>query len=286
MVRVVAVAALVVALLLSGCASDPKTSSTDDASDPGTSGTASADGGSSGTAASGSTGTGAAGNSSGALVATLAADALNGTAPLLVNFTVGATPASANATWTLSTNGTAFANGTGVPAVANHTFLAAGLWNVTLTVLDAGRNATAVVAINVTGDAGGVSTLLATYSNSGLVGGPYVVTNDPAYAHLCLGFNAGLDGYGCVFLELASVGAHDGSPGLVTTDAGNFRFAMYDECSGTGTATGFVQGASGATITIAAGTGCIVAWTSTVANWGSEKTFTLDVYDWLPEPEE
>lgn len=286
MVRVVAVVALVVALLSSGCASDPKTSSTDDAADPTQSGAGSASSGPAGTAAPGSTDVGGAGNSTGALAATLVADALNGTAPLLVNFTVGAEPASTNATWTLSTNGTAFANGTGVPATANHTFLAGGLWNVTLTVLDAGRNATATVSINVTSDLGSGSTLLATYSNSGLIGGPYVVTNDPAFAHLCLGFNLGMDGFGCVFLVFTAAGAHDGLPAIVTTDAANFRFAFYDECSGTGTAAGFVQGASGATISIPAGTGCIVAWSSNSGDWGEERTFTLDLYDWLPEPEE
>lgn len=283
MVRVVVVAVLVVALL-SGCTSSPQTDSTDDpSSSSSTSGSGAS--GLNGTASGGTSSSG--GNSSSSLVANLTADALNGTAPLLVNFTVGATPASATATWTLATNGTSFANGTGVPAAANHTFLASGSWNVTLTVMDGGRTANATLVINVTGGGARAPVQLASYTNAGLIGGPYALTNDPVMAHQCPGFNAGQDGYGCVFLEFSAVGAHDGLPALVTTDAGNFRFALFDACDPTsGTGVGFASGATGGQFTVATGTGCIVGWSSTIGDWGSEKTFTVEIYDWLPEPDE
>lgn len=266
------VAALLVMALLAGCASDPKADALDAVADPASSASA--------------TNTTAPANTTVPLVANLTADALNGTAPLLVNLTVSATPGTAPLSWVVAVNGTELGNGTSVPATLNHTFLEAGLWNVTLTVTSGARNATASVAVNVTGGASArFPVLLATYTNSGLVGGPYALTNDPVMAHQCPGFNGGEDGFGCVFLPFPAVGAHDGLPGLVTTDAGNFRFALWDACEPTGSGVGFASGVTGGQFEIAAGTGCIVAWSSVIGDWGSEKTFTLDVYDWLPEPE-
>ncbi len=63
------------------------------------------------------------------------ADVVNGTAPLLVNFTIDAVDDSENLTWTLAIGGNETYTGDAVPAVVNHTF-EAGNWTVVLSLTD------------------------------------------------------------------------------------------------------------------------------------------------------
>ena len=83
-------------------------------------------------------------------VASLLANVTNGTAPLLVNFTLNATAGALN--WTLSFGDGNVTNGTSAPpALANHTYAIAGNFSANLTVNYAGgAKANATLAINVT----------------------------------------------------------------------------------------------------------------------------------------
>lgn len=143
--RVVLVALLLLAAAMAGCATKK---GDDDGDGDGTSGTAS---GSKSGSKSGS-GTGSPGNGTGsANNATLTADVVNGTAPLAVNFTMTASPGASS--WRLSFGDGAFANGTGVPSAANHTYTVGGNFSANLTVVysdapNAGPNVT--VALNIT----------------------------------------------------------------------------------------------------------------------------------------
>lgn len=214
------------------------------------------------------------------LMGSLSADRVNGTAPLLVNFTVAADGAT-NVTWSLETNGTVFANGTAVPAIVNHTF-DAGLWNVTLRVSDGARTNATTLQINATALAAvseRVPVLLEEVTASGTIGGPYLLTNDPTMAHQCPGFNAGESGLGCVFIDFTD--DHAGLPAIITSDTANVRLAFWEACSPTSTGVAFHGGDPGDQVTLAGG--CIVAWSSNTGDWGSTKTFTLSVYDFLPD---
>jgi PKD repeat protein len=274
-VRAIVVAGLLLAAALAGCSGE-----TEDGLPSGTG--SSTSGSASGSLTNATTGSNA------PPTANLTADLSNGTAPLAVNFTVGGSdPDGDNLTWALAVNGTPVANGTGVPASASHLFNATGNWTVVLTVSDGELNATASVNVTVLGGLGArVPVLLAEYTNSGTIFGAYVLTNDPMWAHLCPGFNAGQDGLGCVFLEFPA-GSHDGAPAIVTTDAANFRMAFFPECGDpAATGVGFASGAPGDAIVVPAGAGCGVAWSSNTGDWPQERSFTLSVYDWLPDDEE
>lgn len=79
---------------------------------------------------------------------TLAADVVNGTAPLLVNFTLNGTGSPSS--WRLSFGDGSIANGTMLPAATNHTYVVGGNFSANLTVVYAAGNATATVLVNVT----------------------------------------------------------------------------------------------------------------------------------------
>lgn len=212
-----------------------------------------------------------------------ATDVVNGTVnvtvPATLNFTLdGSDAEDDNLTWQLAVNGTEIANGTELPMIVNHTIEAAGLWNVTFAVSDGINTTTAALVLNATMDALPEPTLLAEYSNSGLIGGAYVLKNDPQWAHLCPGFNAGESGYGCVFVEYDA--EYIGSPAIITTDASNLRLAFWDECGPTGHGVAWAEGSSGLAVELPEA-GCMVAWSSSLGDWGSSRTFTISVYDFL-----
>ncbi len=84
-------------------------------------------------------------------VASLMASAFNGTAPLLVNFTLNGTDADGdNLTWIFSVNGTEVFNGTELPAEVNYTF-EAGNFTVDLTVSDGNMSHVASLALAIAG---------------------------------------------------------------------------------------------------------------------------------------
>ncbi len=81
---------------------------------------------------------------------------VNGTAPLLVNFTIDALNATdaMNATWSIDLGDNSTVNGTGIPAMANHTY-DAGEFVATLTIMDG--NQTTTSSLNITALVGYVS---------------------------------------------------------------------------------------------------------------------------------
>ncbi len=82
-------------------------------------------------------------------VASLAATAMNGTAPLFVDFTLNGTDADGdNLTWILSINGNETANGTSLPAMANAT-LDVGNHTILFTVFDGNLSSEANLTISV-----------------------------------------------------------------------------------------------------------------------------------------
>lgn len=82
--------------------------------------------------------------------ATLAADVLNGTAPLNVTFTLaGADADKDNLTWMLTAGNATLGNGTTLPANVTHQFLEAGNVSVVLAVSDGSNTTLANVTIVV-----------------------------------------------------------------------------------------------------------------------------------------
>lgn len=174
--RVVAVAFLLVALVLSGCLAGeddpvPTTSST--------------------TSSSRSTSTSSTTTTTTApppvRVANLTADLLNGTAPLLVNFTLNAT-GNASA-WALAFGDGATSNGTTFPASVNHTFVVGGNFSANLTVTyPDGQSANARLNLTIQVPAGrpAPDVLVFEFADSlGCVG--------DAGVEACISYNAGPD---------------------------------------------------------------------------------------------
>lgn len=84
---------------------------------------------------------------------TFDADALNGSAPLLVNFSLdGADPDDDALNWTLDVDGdgTPDFNGSALPATVNHTYTEPGTFNATYTLSDGLLEAQASLTFNVT----------------------------------------------------------------------------------------------------------------------------------------
>lgn len=138
------------ALTLAGCAGggDEANGSTTSVSGSATSGTA-------------SSAPKAGGNASAANrapTANLTANATSGSAPLLVNFTLGGRDADGDAlSWRLDFgDGSAPVNGTALPASIEHSY-AAGNHSATLTVSDGKANATANATVAVAAGAGGAA---------------------------------------------------------------------------------------------------------------------------------
>lgn len=93
------------------------------------------------------------------LMPVLAADIVNGTAPMLVNFTIDALNATdaLNVTWSLDFGDGNSTDGTGVPAAANHTY-GAGDFVATLTLVEGAQTTTS--SANITALVGYVSGVL------------------------------------------------------------------------------------------------------------------------------
>lgn len=154
-------------VLLAGCADNGGNGDeNDDGDSSGTvSGTASGSGTRTGsgtgtrTGSATATGTGSPANNT-APTANLTADVDNGTAPLVVNFTLNGADADGDALrWTFDADadGTPEANGTSLPATVQHTFNATGQFRATLNVTDGTGNVSAVRLIAVAEGAGGAS---------------------------------------------------------------------------------------------------------------------------------
>ncbi len=79
-------------------------------------------------------------------VVNFTADVVNGTAPLLVTFTISVDDDSEGLMWTFAINGNETLNGTGAMASFNHTF-DAGVWNLTVAVNDGGHEVLEMLVI-------------------------------------------------------------------------------------------------------------------------------------------
>ncbi len=142
--RVFTIIAMLLLVALAGCADNGKTNEATD----GPTGTETGSGTSTQTGTSAPGNGGSEGNNT-APTASLVADALNGTAPFQVNFTLDGSDADGdNLTWSLTINGTETANGSALPAAANFTF-GIGNHTVVLTVSDGALTAMANLTIAV-----------------------------------------------------------------------------------------------------------------------------------------
>ena len=270
---------LMIAIILPGCLADPAepAAATDTASPSASqSGNETTD-----------TGSAAANVTNTPPVANVSAEPTNGSMPLLVNFTITISDDDGDAlNWTLDADadGATDASGDATNTSANFTYVVEGLYNATLNVTDGTDTVSANVTINVTAGAGGVPMVLAEYTDSGTISA-YALTNSPEIAAQCPGFLTGQDGVGCVFLEFEN-GPHDGAPAIITTNAAAVRMAFWSTCSPTGEGAGFYGGASGDQVTIPVGAGCAILWSNNSADTGQTRSFTLQIFDWLPEEEE
>lgn len=199
--RVVLVALLLLAAAMAGCATKKGNDGDDDPSGTGTStnsGSGSKGGTRSGSGTGSSAGTGT--GSSTPNNATLAADVVNGTAPLAVNFTMTATTGATS--WRLAFGDGSFTNGTGDPAAANHTYSVGGNFSANLTVVysdgpNAGPNATASLNITVAVPAGGAAPDVTHFEfgeSAGCVGDAHSINNDVPLN--CVSFQGGPDASG------------------------------------------------------------------------------------------
>lgn len=167
--------ALLTAVALSGCAGEDPDESVDDAgpSDGGdTTGDAGDDqtGGTTGNA-TGETSDNATSETENAVpVLTVTADVVNGTAPLLVNFTLSVQDDSESITWAFFIDGNETLAGEGATAAFNHTF-EAGTYNVTVTASDGEH--TVQETLEVTGVPGEEGPEPVTLTGSYVAGGPH-----------------------------------------------------------------------------------------------------------------
>lgn len=147
--RAVLLTLIVLSFALAGCTAKEKEPQAQDAGTTATASTTSSSGTAKTSTAQSGTGStsGTSTQSSSLGTASLAADVHNGTAPLRVNFTLAATGSPLE--WRLSFGDGAIANGTALPAQANHTFAVGGNFSANLTVRYAAGNATANVTITV-----------------------------------------------------------------------------------------------------------------------------------------
>lgn len=157
-----AFALLAVLVLLAGCADSGGKGGDDDSDSTSTSRT-----GTSGTRTATSSGSTSATGTDGPNTpptANVTADVDNGTAPLVVNFTLNGTDADGDAlNWTFDADGdgTPEANGTTLPATVQHTYNETGEFRAVLNVTDGEDNATVVRLIVVAeGDGGGEGALV------------------------------------------------------------------------------------------------------------------------------
>lgn len=154
-----AFALLAVLVLLAGCADSGGKGGDDDSDSTSTSRTGTGTSTRTGTAtSSGSTSaTGTSGPNS-PPTANVTADADNGTAPFMVNFTLNGTDANGDAlAWTFDADGdgTPEANGTTLPATFQHTFNETGEFRAALNVTDGNASVTAFRLIVVSEGGGG-----------------------------------------------------------------------------------------------------------------------------------
>lgn len=178
---VVAVALLLLASAMAGCAQNGG----DGAKDPGTLG-----GSTSGTGTGPGNGTG-----STAYSVTLKANQVNGTAPLSVEFTINATVGAAS--WRLSFGDGAIGNGTGQPSVANHTYPIGGNFSANLTVAYPSGNLSSSLAIAVAVPEGGGPPEVTHFEFADSLG---CLGEDGPGADQCISFqggpdSSGIDGY-------------------------------------------------------------------------------------------
>jgi PKD repeat protein len=122
-----------------------------------------------GSASGTSTGSGTSGpgGANRAPTASLSASVANGTIPLNVTFSVsGSDPDGDNLTWDLAFgDGSAPAQGSGVPGQSNHTFTAAGNYTAVLTVSDGALEATSNVTVSVAAGGGSANSFIVTLAD-------------------------------------------------------------------------------------------------------------------------
>lgn len=203
-------------------------------------------------------------------VANLTTDAVNGTAPLNVTFTLDATDAEGdNLTWILAVNGTEVANGTALPATVEHNFTEPGNLTVLLRVSDG--DATGDASLVVVVEAGIVDAERDPTRFSGAVATgstPIGESGTNPGAMQCAGWLTGQNGQDCRWWTLAE--DYDGHEFKLPNSADDLEF--YDACEATGTSLG-VFTTDG---TVPAGAGCVVLWYYGLAPTGA--TVAVDIY--------
>lgn len=189
------------------------------------------------------------GNETGPPSAHVTASPLNGSAPLLVNFTLtGSDPDGDALNWTLVFGDGNSTNGTTLPADVNHTYAMTGNWTAMLTVDAGSDNATSSVLITVGSTSGGGPL----HFEEDVASGSTPVA-DVLGANQCVGFNAGMSGQDCSFFVLPPEAA-----GRVFTLSGDAQMADFlVTCEAPADSIAIVTDVTG---TVPPGAGCIVVW--------------------------
>lgn len=185
-------------------------------------------------------------------IAIFEADVLNGTAPLLVNFTIDASDMDGdNMTWAIAQNGTEVLNGTEFPAAFNLTLLA-GNHTVALTVSD-GTNDTVEILNFTVLEAVQVEPAFeqVRLSQAITLACPNCWLGPDSGESKCVGLHAGMNGVDCAYWEVDP--AWFGQPytiGGLFLPSGIF----WESCDGTG----YIQWDFASSGVIPEGAGCIV----------------------------
>lgn len=249
--------ALVIAVAFAGCASnepaeEPTPSATSSTSSTGTTSTTSS------ASSTTSTQTGAP-PANRPPTAALAADAVQGSAPFLVNFTIDGQDADAdNLTWVLSF-GDASSNETGqsVPANVTHTF-PQGNFTVVLTVSDGVANASANLTIAVTAGAPAAAFTPIHAEHDVFYFCELCTQDGPSF---CIGFNADVQDVDCGWIDLPPEAA--GRAYTVATAGlmfGNPDIGFLASCAPDAAVISMHTGASTETGLVPPGAGCLVFW--------------------------
>lgn len=197
----------------------------------------------------------------------ISASAASGAIPLTVNFTLsGSDPDGDTLAWTLLFGDGASDDGAALPATVSHDYTAAGNFTAELTLSDGKAQSSYEVTITVAG-AGAPQTLFTFTEATSAPGNPFISLEIPGVgwcgATCCAGFDAGMSGVDCVFVELPA--GLDGHAFTATSDAGDPDVEFWATCDASelfsvadfrnvGPETGVVPG----------GAACLIMWDNAV----------------------
>lgn len=210
-------------------------------------------------------------------VISFTASNLTGNGTTFIEFGLNVTDENlANIDWTFfATNESLPISGFDVPANFSVSY-EPGLHNATVWVSDGTHNVSATLTVDIGPGAPEAPPLaeVASYETSGIIG-LYPLRDNTNVMFSCPGFTLGTGGHGCAWTAIDN---HDGLLLHLSADTGNLRGTFASECGATATGLLFFAGDSNeGQFSVPAGTGCVVLWSSAVADLGEERTFNLSI---------